>query len=150
MLNPWVDDYRGSKAACSSDTGGNIQIWHLNRDVLHLLWSVRLLRWSDNALNTKQATRRLQLDKASVSATLLCYKSVNNKAFSIQSPRNTSRRKHLIADIQWASPDLRTLDLITYTPLQFGFSFCDFSRCVKTHLYFSYLFSVLFCFLFCF
>lgn len=69
-----MDDYRGNKAACSSDTGGNIQIWHLNPDVLHLQRSVQLLWCGDNTWNTKWLTKRVQLNKANMSANFPSYK----------------------------------------------------------------------------
>lgn len=74
ILNSWVDDYRDNKAACSSDTCGNIQIWHLNQDVLHLQRSVRLLRYGNNAWNTKRPARKVQLNKANMSANVPGYK----------------------------------------------------------------------------
>lgn len=71
-----MDDYTGNKAACSSDTGGNIKIWHLNQGVLHLQKSAQLLWCGDNAWNTKRPTRRVQLNKANLSGNFPGYKEM--------------------------------------------------------------------------
>lgn len=66
-----MDDYRGNKADCSSDTGGHIQIWHLNEDAFNLQKSVSLFWCGHNAWNTKRSAWRVQLNETNMSANFL-------------------------------------------------------------------------------